>query len=230
MALDHFVSQVHLKRFYAVTLNGKKMYAFRKSDGLAFPSDARDVCRLPNGSTNTYLQEPRQIEDFLKLIEPKYNWACDLLGSEEINPDAVFVIAGFAAFVAACSPTAMRIAMEPLNASVRVSAELMDRMGKLPLAPPELGGKSLSELVAGGAIVIDVDQKYPQAVGISNVFNTAHAYGNFHWDILVNEHADTPFFASDFPVAVERSPDPRVVNRVVPLTPALRSGYVRGWS
>ena len=221
MALDHYVSQVHLKRFYAPALNGKKMYCFRKSDGLTFPCDARDVCRIPDGSTNSYLAEPRLIEDFLKLIEPKYNWACDLLVGGKIDPDGIFVIAGFAAFVAACSPTAMRMAVEPLKANVLITAELMDRMGQMPLTPPELGGRSISELIADSTVILDVDQKYPQAVGISNVFNTALAYGNFHWDILVNKHADAPFFTSDFPVAVERSSDPRLVNRVVPLTPAL---------
>ena len=76
MPLDHFVSQVHLKRFFAPDLDRKKMYAFRKSDGHTFPCGAEDVCRLSEGSTNTYLPEPRLVEDFLKLIEPKYNAAC----------------------------------------------------------------------------------------------------------------------------------------------------------
>lgn len=221
MALDHFVSQVHLKRFYAPSLDGRKMYAFRKSDGLTFPCDSRDVCRIPEGSTNNYLQEPRLIEDFLKMIEPNYNEACNLLQSGQIDPDAVFVVAGFAAFVSACSPTAMRLSTGPLQASVRVGGEIMDRVGQIPNAPPELGGKSITELMADGTVIFEIDEKYPQAVGISNVFNTALAYGNFHWDILSNEHADTPFFTSDFPVAVEPSRDPRVVNRLVPLTPTL---------
>jgi hypothetical protein len=84
-----------------------------------------------------------------------------------------------------------------------------------------LGDKTLTELLAAGDVQLEIDGKYPQAVGISNVLNHAIKYGNFHWDILVNEHAETPFFTSDFPVAVEPSRDLRVVNRVVPLTPLL---------
>ena len=221
MPLDHYVSQVHLRRFYAPALDGKKMFAFRKSDGQTFPCGAEDVCRIPEGSTNAYLPEPRLVEDFLKLIEPKYNWACAILADGKIDPDAVFVFAGFVAFVMSCSPTAIRMSISPLEASLKVSAEILDRAGQIPKAPPELGGKTLTELLADGIVGFDIDGKYPQAVGISNILDQTIKYGNFHWDILVNEHGDTPFFTSDFPVAVEATPDLRVVNRIVPLTPSL---------
>jgi hypothetical protein len=99
MALDHYVSQVHLKRFYAAALDGRKMFAFRKSDNLSFPCGSEDVCRLSEGNTNAYLTEPRLIEDFLQLVEPKYNAACAAFMADRITPDDVFVLAGFAAFI-----------------------------------------------------------------------------------------------------------------------------------
>lgn len=221
MPLDHYVSQVHLKRFYAAALDSQKMYAFRKSDGHAFICGAEDVCRLPEGNTNAYLLEPRLVEDFMKLIEPKYNAACAALATGEITPDAVFVVAGFTAFVMSCSPAAIRLGVAPLQDSLALGSEILDRAGQIPKAPPELGGKTLNELLADGTVAFEIDGKYPQAVGISNIVNHVTQYGNFHWDMLVNEHADTPFFTSDFPVAVEPSSDPRIVNRIVPLTPSL---------
>jgi hypothetical protein len=40
MALDHYVSQVHLKNFYSPALDGL-MYAIRKSDLKRFPTKSR---------------------------------------------------------------------------------------------------------------------------------------------------------------------------------------------
>lgn len=197
------------------------MHAFRKTDGKTFPCGSEDVCRIAEGNTNTYLSEPRLIEDFVKLVEPKYNWACAVFERGEVDPDAVFVIAGFVAFVMCCSPTGMRLGSAPHEARLPIEAALMERVGLIEPPPPELGGKTLTELLADGDIVFDVDSRFPQAIGISNIVRNVTAFGNFYWDILLNEHADSPFFTSDFPVAVEASRDPRIVNRVIPLTPNL---------
>ncbi|MEQ1497507.1 MAG: DUF4238 domain-containing protein [Novosphingobium sp.] len=221
MPLDHFVSQVHLKRFYASDLGGKKMHAIRKTDGRKFPCGSEDVCRIEDGNTNTFLSEPRMIEEFAKLFEPKYNWACAALEEGQVHPNVVFVIAGFAAFVMCCSPTGMRLGSAPLEALVPIEAQLMDRMGLFDIVPPELGEKSVTELINEGSLVFDIDGRYPQAIGIRNIVDHVTAFGNFHWDILINKHADTPFFTSDFPVAIEENSDPRIANRIVPLTPWL---------
>ena len=63
MPLDHYVSQVHLKKFYAPAL-GNRMYAIRKSDLKVFTPRSEDVCRIMDGSTNAYLREDRAIEGF----------------------------------------------------------------------------------------------------------------------------------------------------------------------
>lgn len=221
MALDHYVSQVHLKRFYAPSLSGKKMYAFRKADGLNFHCGSEDVCRIDNGNTNSYLNNPRLIEDFAKIFEPRYNWACANLQSGKIDPDAVFAIAGFVAFVMCCSPTGMRLAVAPLDALLPIELKLMEQNGLLDPVPKELGEKSVTELVNQGILRFDTDARYPQAIGIRGIVEQVTAFGNFHWDILLNDHDDTPFFTSDFPVSVEETPDPRLVHRVIPLTPQL---------
>lgn len=221
MALDHYVPQVHLRRFYAADLGSRKMHAFRKTDSMTFPCGSADVCRIPDGNTNAYLSEPRLVEEFLKLVEPNYNSACAILERGEVNPDVVFVIAGFAASVMSCSPTGMRLESAPHEARLPLEAQLMEQAGLLPPAPPELGDLTLADMLADGSIVFEVDQRFPQAIGISNIVGRATAFGNFHWDILLNQHPSSPFFTSDFPVAIEATPDLRVVNRVVPLTPTL---------
>lgn len=218
MPLDHYVSQVHLKNFHSPKL-GEMLYAIRKPDMKAFPCRTKDVCRIEEGSTNEYLIEPRAIEEFLTTIEPKYNAALDALRANKIAADTVYVIAGFVAYVLACSPAAMRINSGPLRGALEATAAMLDRRGDMLKAPPELGGKTLSELLADGTVVLDIDGKYPQAIGIGNVMRHVNNFGSCHWDILINGEAGSPFFTSDYPIGIEQSADPRIINRIVPLAP-----------
>ena len=146
MPLDHYISQVHLKRFYSPSL-GNRMYAIRKTDLKAFTPDAQSVCRIIDGSTNAYLQNDRAIEEFLKTLEPNYNTALDKLIGGEVDHECVFTIAGFVAYVITCSPGAMRIQSGPLKSAVDTTAAIMDARGALPPSPATLGGARLSDLL-----------------------------------------------------------------------------------
>jgi len=66
-----------------------------------------------------------------------------------------------------------------------------------------------------------VDQKYPQAIGISQMLRNVAALENFKWDILLNHFDESSFFTSDYPVAIEETKDWRILNRIVPLAPNL---------
>ena len=220
MALHHYVSQVHLKRFYSPTLN-ELMYAVRKSDLKRFTPTSKAVCRLDEGNTNEYLTEPRAIEEFLKTVEGKYNAGVAALESGQPDQETIYVVAGFASYVMACSPAAMRINSAPLQGALEVTARLAEKSGLIPAPPANLGGKDLAELLDSGKVKIAIDPKYPQAIGIANVLQQVALFGNFRWDILINEHGDCPFFTSDFPVGIEPTPDPRVLNRIVPLAPTV---------
>src|SRR5712691_5447574 len=121
MPLDHYVSQVHLRKFYSPALGNRLLYAIRKSDLRAFTPDSGAVCGIQDGSTNAYLRENRAIEDFLKTIEPNYNAALDKLSAGEVDRECVYTLAGFVAYVAAGSPAGMRIQSEPLKGIVEVT-------------------------------------------------------------------------------------------------------------
>ncbi len=220
MPLDHYVSQVYLRNFYSPVL-GDRMYAMRKSDLKSFTPNSKSVCRINDGSTNAYLKEDRAIEEFLRTIEPKYNPALERLIEGKIDVECIRTIAGFVAYVITCSPTGMRVFSEPLRAMVETMAVHADKGGLIPRPPKELGGESLAELLRSGDIKIEVDPKYPQAVGINSVMQHVAVFGNFKWDILLNPFNDNSFFTSDFPVAVEETADWRIVSRVVPLAPNL---------
>jgi hypothetical protein len=220
MPLDHYVSQVHLKNFNSPSLDGL-FYAIRKSDLKRFCTKSRDVCRIEDGSTNAYLKQERAIEDFLKEIEPRYNASLAKLRENKIDQECILSIAGFSAYVATCSPAAMRVHSGPMKGILESTAAILDDMGKVPKAPDVLGGKSLTELLADGTVKINVDPKYPQAVGISNVLHHVSVFGNSPWEILHNDEAESPFFTSDYPAAIEVMGLNTSINRVVPLAPDL---------
>ncbi len=219
MPLDHYVPQVHLRNFYSGGLDFKKMFGIRKRDCAIFPCSSKDVCRIENGSTNPYLYPSRQIEDFLETVEPGYNAAVASLIKGNFGPHDLYCIAGFAAYVSACSPTALRLGIEPHRCAVEAAAKIIDGMGEIPELPVELGGKSLSELIDDGSVNAKVDPKYPQAIGINQIVLKLSLWANSNWDFIFNKIEDSPFFTSDFPCAVEQSHDLRILNRLVPLTP-----------
>ena len=216
MPLDHYISQVHLRKFYS-PLRGDRLYAIRKSDLKAFTPNAKGVCAINDGSTNAYLSENRAIEEFLKSVEPNYNAAVDKLSAGKIDTECVYTVAGFVAYVASCSPTAMRIQSGPLKASLEAAAATLDAQGLIRPSPSSLGGKTLTQLMESSAVKFTVDPKYPQAIGIDSINKLIAAFGNFEWEILHNEFPDNPFFTSDYPIALEATGDARILNKIVPL-------------
>lgn len=197
------------------------MFAFGKINQKTFQCDAYSQCRIEEGSTNPYLQEPRAIEDFLKDVEPRYNDALDKLRTMSLDAAAIYAIAGFAAYVETCSPAGMRIYSAPIRNVIEVTAELLERSGMIPPAPPEFGGGSLADNIKLGLVQVAIDPKYPQSIGIRTVLGRLSIWGNSWWDILINDDHDSPFLSSDHPVGIENSDRPGVVNRIVPLAPNL---------
>jgi hypothetical protein len=85
----------------------------------------------------------------------------------------------------------------------------------------ELGNTSLTKLLRDGAVEVTVDPKFPQAIGLESILQSVTTFGNFKWRILPNDSDDSLFFTSDFPAAIEKTDDLRILNRIVPLAPNL---------
>jgi hypothetical protein len=97
----------------------------------------------------------------------------------------------------------------------------MEAQNLIPPPPPELGDTALSALISDGSVEIEVDKKYPQAIGITQIHEFIQVFGNSNWDVLINEHEDCPFVTSDYPIGLENATDAPVQNKIVPLTPGL---------
>lgn len=220
MALDHYVSQVHLKNFISPEMH-PRIFAIRKTDQKRFAPLPKDICRANEHSTNSYIDEERIIEEFLQIIEPSYNYSVASLMARDFDQFAIMVISAFASIVQACSPAGMRISTAPIVEQLEAIANILDQAGKLPPAPDVFEGKSLSELLSDGTFNISADQKYTQAMGASAIGVLVSVYGNSCWDIMLNSFEDSPFFTSDFPMAIDQSVFPGIVDKIVPLTPRL---------
>lgn len=218
MALDHYVSQVHLRQFYSPSL-GNAFYIIKKNDLKKFHQSSAAVCRIEENSTNKHLENERAIEEFLKEVEPNYPSSIEEISKGIIGQKSIYTIAGFIAYVNTCSPAAMRMQSAPLKATIEESSKMMEKMDDFPNAPESLGGKSLSELIDDGTIGVKIDPKYPQAIGIAQILLIVQALGNSYWEILHNEIDGSPFFTSDFPICAEETADLRITNKIVPLSP-----------
>lgn len=219
MPLDHFVSQVHLKNFYSPSL-GNRLYAINKKDLKEFTPRSEDVCRIKDGSTNVYLREDRAVEEFMKNIEPRYNAAVAKLASNKIDRECIFTIAGFVAYVISCSPASMRLESNALQSAAEMEAFMLDSKGLIPASPPELGGINLKEILEKWIVNVDVDPKFPQAIGIASILKNTAMLGNFKWEVLRNDFEDSAYFTSDYPVAIEAISNLNVRNKIIPLSPS----------
>ena len=104
MALDHFVPQVHRRKFCSPLLDDARLFATRMSDplGKTFTTTTRAVCRIENSNRNPFLADPGEIEVFLKEFEPAYDIALSDLVAGTISPSTREVLSGFIAGVVVC--------------------------------------------------------------------------------------------------------------------------------
>ena len=113
----------------------------------------------------------------------------------------------------------MRLGSDLLRSTIETTVKILDKQGKMPNAPEEFGSKAISELIDDGTVVVNIDNKYPQALGINQIMDRVRIWGNSSWDLIHNGDQASPFFTSDFASAIEVSNDPRILNRLVPLAP-----------
>lgn len=99
MPNDHYVSQVHLKRFIS---KDNQLFTLCKNTLRKSKCSTRSICSIQDGSTNLFFAEQRAVEHFLEPIENNYNHAVEKLLNQKIDNDAINVIAGWVAYLYMC--------------------------------------------------------------------------------------------------------------------------------
>jgi hypothetical protein len=113
----------------------------------------------------------------------------------------------------------MRIGTPHIAACMQSAIELLDAQGVLPPGPEVFGNRSITELLDEGTIQLNVAERYPQAIGISNIETMVDILGNSMWDVMFVNPIHGAFLTSDFPVGLGPSYDNRIVSKTVPLAP-----------
>ena len=217
MALDHYIPQVYLKNFYS---DNHRLNCMNKQNLQLFQARTEAVCRIKKHSTNEYLIEPRLIEEFLKNIEPKINRAIKEFENGYIGNESLYVISGLISFISTCSPCAMRLAGESIKRNIEEISKNEDRFGRFK--PLEYNGKkhTLTELIEEGSLKINIDEKFPQAIGIKKILETLYRIGNWSWEILMN-YTDDLLITSDYPIGIECNSLNRPIRKIFSLTPRI---------
>lgn len=219
MALDHYIPQVYLRRFNSAD-GIDSFYAIKRADGKTFKTKSKDVCRIEDYTTNSYFEDERIIEEFLQTIEPNINKAINSFSDKKYDVETIYTLSGLVAFIASCSPSAIRFATTMVQSNVEDMAKILDKQGKLPKLNHDGKELILSEMLKNGNVRLNIDDKYCQSLGISNVMKIQASFGNSPWEILINETSDY-YITGDYPIAIEKTNDPRIVNKIFPITPRI---------
>ena len=133
-----------------------------------------------------------------------------------------YELAGYIAFLRACSPTAKRLGQQMLAGAVEPIAYGvgLSNLDKADYLSKELK-RTLREAYQEREIKIKIDRDFAHAQGISILFKTLHRCYCSHWLVLVNE-TNTPFITSDSPAILYREDiHQQWAQKYIPLKPSL---------
>ncbi len=217
---DHYVSQTYLR-------------AFTNEDGLLIPyyknahivvgklKNTKSICHEKDGDVNSYFDDPRIVDEYLKLFEN--NWANHVLSLESMtaDPDTKYGIAGYVSFLRTCNPTAKRMGQSLLSDTLQPLADkiMAESANNMDLAPEVRA--VYEEHKEKNNIIVDVDPEYAHAKAISTLVGITHKLYCSDWYVLLN-NTKTPFLTSDNPtVLYYQNSTSNIASTYVPLTPKL---------
>ena len=167
MAKDHYVARTYLRQF---SLDGKEGFVnvIRKKNLErleAIPVDS--ICYEKNGSDNHYFPDnPRVVEDYLKLYEPRWAKCVQKVSQGIYTDETKSLMAGYLAYLRTCTPTAMRLGSEGYADFVKY---IYDKLEEKEYSNPDSKYRNVIKTIRKyGGTKIEVDKKYPTAIGITN--------------------------------------------------------------
>jgi len=217
---DHYVAQTYLKWFCNPQ---KKLWTYNKEWLDIQERSTRSVCKEAGGSDNPFLSKERAIEDYLKVVENKWNESIKLFTSSGGNVDfqaylnAKYIISGYIAYLRFSTPAAVRVQQKSLEAQQKTALKILNNMGKIP-KPPK-GYEFLMEDIEKN-IKVEVDGKFPKAIAAGVLKECADKIYRSAW-MRVENHGNVPLITSDNPLCFwYNEPNPLPIT-YLPLTPKL---------
>ena len=207
MAKDHYVAQTYLRGFGLVD-RSDLVNVIRKSN--LSRQDAipvKSICYETDWSTNEFFPEdPRVVEEFLKQFEPKWADCVRSIADDTYTATTKHLMAGYLAYLRACTPTAVRLGSGGLSQIVQ---HLYDNLEEKELANPDTKYREVIESIRqhGGTKVV-INEAFPKAMGISVLTGIQKVFASSPWIVFRNE-TPVQFLTSDNPVCLQYWNDSR---------------------
>jgi hypothetical protein len=195
---DHFMSQTYLRSF---TNSDGYLIPYYKADHaiIGSPKLPKTVCYEIDGDSNKYFDDPRVLDSYLPQFENSWRQNVEALREQLLDDVVKYQIAGYVAFLRACTPTAKRLGQAALEAMVQPSFERIGgRYFKEHPPESEEARDIIGRLLEQKGIRVEVDRQFPHAFGISSLVKSTARYFHGNWLILING-SDRPFVTSDNP-------------------------------
>lgn len=216
------IAAAYLKNFLDPSL-GNLLHAYNKENLEHFTPTTKNICCAQDWDTNPYFEDDRAIDQYLQVVEPKWNDGVkdirNLLRYEEVK----YFMAGYIAVLASCTPAAIRTlthsTAEIIASSGNIIAQQMqDHPERFPGLDP-LPDDIFQKIMDAGGMKAEVDPKHTHARAAENLVNTQWVFYKSEWKILDNQ-TDSPFLTSDFPVAFYYpKPQSQIPFRYIPISP-----------
>ncbi len=218
MAKDHYVAQTYLRGFGLAEkedlVNVVRKSNLSRQDAIPVKS----ICYEVDWSSNEYFPEnPRAVEDFLKLFEPNWADCVRSVSADTYNVTTKYLMSGYLAYLRACTPTAVRLGAGGLFHIVK---NLYDKLEEKELSNPDTKYREVIETIRkhGGTKVV-IKEAFPKAIGINALIGVQKVFATSPWIVFKNE-TPAQFLTSDNPVCLQYWNDSRC-DLYCPLTPSL---------
>lgn len=201
MAKDHYVAQTYLRGFGLAEkedlVNVVQKSNLSRQDAIPVKS----ICYEVNWSSNEYFPEnPRAVEDFLKLFEPNWADCVRSVSADTYNVTTKYLMSGYLAYLRACTPTAVRLGAGGLSHIVK---NLYDKLEEKELSNPDTKYREVIETIRkhGGTKVV-IKEAFPKAIGINALIGVQKVFATSPWIVFKNE-TPVQFLTSDNPVCLQ---------------------------
>jgi hypothetical protein len=218
MAKDHYVAQTYLRGFGLVEKPDLVSVVRKSNLSRQDAISVKSICYEIDWSSNEYFTEnPRAVEDFLKLFEPKWADCVRSVYADTYNATTKYLMAGYLAYLRACTPTAVRLGAGGLSDIIQ---HLYDTLEEKELSNPDTKYREVIETIRehGGTKVL-IKEAFPKAMGINALIGAQKVFATSPWIVFKNE-TPVQFLTSDNPVCLQYWNASRC-DLYCPLTPLL---------
>jgi len=216
---DHFVSQTYLSAF---TNTDGYLIPYYKANHviLGSPKLPKSVCYEVDGDSNEYFGNPRVLDSYLPQFENHWKYNVELLRQHILDDIAKYQMAGYIAFLRACTPTAKRLGQATVKAVVQPLIERMSEQYFMEHPPEdEETKKMIGQPIEQKRIRTEIDRQFPHALGIDALIGLTARYFYGTWLVLINR-SEMPFVTGDNPaVPYYHTNSQAKANTYVPVAP-----------